>query len=1556
MKFTKRNKSKEGQITGGNTTSSVANNNGSSSSVSTSLQMHTIWGQQFDGTQDVRGDLIDVDNITAIGNIKTEKSFIIKELDSEGNELDESNDLNISVDGSTGKFTGKDNYEFDGKIKGENAEILNDVSVGGSGKFGSDLTVLGSETVSGNFQVKGDTTLVDVKSNKITNKGDIITDNLTATGNSSLNNVTSNNITNTDTIKTKNLEVTGSAHFFELIIDKIKSAGGAAIFTPADGFDVDIVKEEKTGDYKLYWRCRDGNGNQRDNMWKVNDQALCMSFNQAKVGTSHDVSNKYYWVVVNAVSDNANPELIDGEYYNWIKLSHWYYDGHLNPEVGDSIVMLGYRGTDDPQRQSAIYISAYKSLDTGLTAPLLAQYKGINDFNLESHRASYWSLNDSKFVGNFEVGSGQTVEDYINDRINGAESGTPYIGANGNWYIWDKDSKSYKDSGVRAKGQDGTNGKDGQDGTNGKDGVDGKDGQSVVGPGNKVAYKLSSEGRPSKPNFTNPDEPTDGWTWKMPDEPINVQNVHQVYNTGQLTYEWINGNTWDDYSEFNLDVNYDNLTFTHWIKSPGVSNNGMTYMKVNFTTNVPNQEVLFVIKSYTTADYDFIWVGNVDDSTEPTYNRDKLKKSDRAVSGPNGTDKQIYDTIKTVGKHFVYVAYCRGGGGTDPNNFVLFRMPSFEWDGTPVNNINHLFESPTLVANQFSYTLFKFTTTKDNQEVQFYIAKNIKNSYVWLSNVDDTTTPVFDENTIKKSGRGLTPDDIVREETITDIIPKKGEHQIYVACYTNQDSERCSFVFVDMVKNKSLYTSSAIIENNVVTEWSEPYQYISYEQSYDVIAKQEDNYVSDTDELTCQDEYIIYRTWKGIKSEVSENDFIFFNLIKPYNIWRQHSNGVWFVQRERYKDMGMPDTFRIAIVYNHLAFPKVIMNKVIPIMYKASASFSINQHLNQISSRVQDNWTNISDLQGTVTSHTNAISTITQRANSIEVTVNQHTSTISDLDSHLQDTKDELANFKIAADAIHSEVKETIESVNDNVKTNSTKISEINQRADSIESSVSSMQTQIDNLGNITEVSKDISEIKQRADSIEATVKKHTESISDLDSRVKTNTDNISDVKQTASEISSTVSSHTKTISDLDGRVTTNTENISKIKQTADGISSTVESLGDTYVSKSELSQKSDEILAQVNNTYIKIGDTNITIGGDTTIEGSLTLTKSDQGFRLVGDTGITEIMPKSIGTFSEFQANNTNKAFRKVTTKTTGAKTVADNTDILVFSGSNIIKLGDRKKGDYVSIRIGELSGRVYNAYDSSKQTWTNSYVISSTWKAQVTNQYNSVTLKDFGRINSMENYSYTFEDDTPDAKLFFSFSGNTTESSWKAGYSNPSGQLKPIPMPGCEFTVTATLTLPTKAHMLIGYDGWGVNFGNNKTVYCGTDGFIASFGDHVFKVTDKGIIGNNKRTAAILSKANYNSDDISYTVTTDVDTVIALAKTVRIQFPSNPYDGYELKIYDKTQNNYGTCYITTSPYKLVMCRDWEGEIKKNYELDRFGVRTYTFFSGQWYEGYEGY
>lgn len=397
-----------------------------SKNVTTSLDTHNIWGQPFNGTEDVSGNLYNVGSITASGNIQTEGDIIIRQLDEE-NQVVNDGDLTISVKDKAATFSGKDKYTFDGAIEGTDIKANGNLDVTGASTMNG-VTVNGDAAFNKNIEVKGQ---------------------------SKLNDVSSNNITNSDTIKTKNLEVTGSAHFFELIIDKIKAAGGAVLFTPANGFKVDIV-ESVTNGYKLYWQADDGSGNQADNMWKVNDQALCMSFNQAKEGTNHNISNKYYWSLVTAVSDTNQPVSIEEKKYHYIVISAVTKDGTVNPEIGDTIAMLGYRGTDDKKRQSAIYISAYTSLDKGLTAPLLAQYQGINDFNLESHRKSYFDAVGAKFVGNFEVSNGQTIEDYVNEKLNDVEAaGAPYIGSDGYWYVWDNTLKKYVKTNTKAEGKDG---------------------------------------------------------------------------------------------------------------------------------------------------------------------------------------------------------------------------------------------------------------------------------------------------------------------------------------------------------------------------------------------------------------------------------------------------------------------------------------------------------------------------------------------------------------------------------------------------------------------------------------------------------------------------------------------------------------------------------------------------------------------------------------------------------------------------------------------------------------------------------------------------------------------------------------------------------------------------------------------------------------------------------------------------------------------------------------------------------------------------------------------
>ena len=734
----------------------------------------------------------------------------------------------------------------------------------------------------------------DVKSNTFTgNSAKITTVNATTANISTIN---SNNIINKETIKTKNLTVTGTAHFFELIIDKIKAAGGAALFTPADGFDVDVV-ESVSGGYKLYWKC-EADGKVRQNMWKVNDQAICMSFNQAKLGTSYNVSNKYYWSLVTAVSEYSKPvTLSDGHKYNWITISTSTCDGTVNPEVGDSIAMLGYRGTDDSARQSAIYITAYASFDKGIDAPFIAQYKGIRDFDIEKYRTSWWSLKTNKFVGDFVIEStGENLIDYIN-----------------------------------------------------------------------------------------------------------------------------------------------------------------------------------------------------------------------------------------------------------------------------------------------------------------------------------------------------------------------------------------------------------------------------------------------------------------------------------------------------------------------------------------SKSSSLSVDLEGIKTKVQQNTTNIT-------------------------------------------------------------------AVNSN-----------------------------------------------------------------LDGLKKTVRDNYSTLDQKADSISSTVSSHTQIIEGLDGRVTTNTQNISNIKQTADSINSTVQSINGDYVSKSLLQQTSNNILASVNDTYIKIGDDNITLGGNTTVKGNLTLTQADQGFKLVGPDGVTEIMAKSVGTYNEFKSANASTQNVVKSVNCNGAQSTTDG--ILRFEGGIIIYLGDRKKGDFIKVRFNTFESKVTNGWTGS--SFTNSFNISNSFSAKVMNQYNSAVLHNWNTVYAGSEYSYTFDSNTPNARIYVTFKGNTLYSTWVGNYDVMHGG-KPMPMPNAYVQLTGTVTLPTAAHMLIGYDGWGVNFGNNKTVYCGKDGFIACYGNNEFKITSEGISHNNMVTTHTIIGSSSSSSPTIYEVQDPVDLVLCKSGYCKIRMPKTPYNGQTIKVLDKSPDetwiDFNGKYVCNADTQYG-----SRSLNSNWACKGTYPRLFTYLDNTWYEEYMG-
>lgn len=588
--------------------------------------------------------------------------------------------------------------------------------------------------------------------------------------------------------------------------------------------------------------------------------------------------------------------------------------------------------------------------------------------------------------------------------------------------------------------------------------------------------------------------------------------------------------------------------------------------------------------------------------------------------------------------------------------------------------------------------------------------------------------------------------------------------------------------------------------------------------------------------------------------------------------------------------------------------------------------------ISNVSKTVSDNKTAtdkaIASTNSTVTTLTQTVknnySTLDQKADSISSRVSANTKSITTVSKKVDDNK-------AATDKAIANTNNTITALTQTVKNN---YSTLDQKADGISTKVAS------NTETITAQGTSISNLESGLTSTNSTITALT----------KTVKDNYSTLDQKADGISTTVASNTKSINELNGKVTNQATAISKIDQKADSISSTVQTINNNYASKSELTQTSNSILAQVNNTYIKIGDDNITLGGNTTVKGSLTLTQTNQGFKLVGSEGITEIMPKSIGTYADFKSSNTNTQQVVKTINCNGAKSTVD--DILRFEGSLVIYLGDRKKGDFIKCKFNSLTANVTNGWNGS--SFSENFPISSSFSAKMGNSFGSLGTGGWNTISTKEEFSYTFGSDITNAKIYVKFSGNTLYSTWIKNYNVMQGG-KPMPMPNAAVEVNCTLTLPTTAHMLIGYDGWGANFGNNKTVYCGKDGLIASYGGEEFRITSNGIWNNNKRNVKVVDGTGYPQEaPRKYTVELPIDTVLCKGDNCKVIFPKDPPQGYMITIYDKCTDK---CYINSNGKNVQGTVDYgtDYHVITNDELTGRIPWRWTFIDNVWYAEYIG-
>lgn len=184
------------------------------------------------------------------------------------------------------------------------------------------------------------------------------------------------------------------AYFVELVIKQLRHVGGEIILTPAS---MTCIKVEELADvYRCYFQADDGTKSVMQE-FEPGDQARCQTFN-IKPGTSHNVTNKYYWRLVTAVGDD------------YIDLSKTDCDtGSGIPASKDNIVQLGNRTA--ATRQNAIILST-----VGDDAPSIKQYKGINGYTLAGKEVTILSATLNKFIGRFvsEV-TGRSYDDLMSE-------------------------------------------------------------------------------------------------------------------------------------------------------------------------------------------------------------------------------------------------------------------------------------------------------------------------------------------------------------------------------------------------------------------------------------------------------------------------------------------------------------------------------------------------------------------------------------------------------------------------------------------------------------------------------------------------------------------------------------------------------------------------------------------------------------------------------------------------------------------------------------------------------------------------------------------------------------------------------------------------------------------------------------------------------------------------------------------------------------------------------------------------------------------------------------
>lgn len=1481
--------------------------------------------------------------------------------------------------------------------------------------------------------------------NGITDVNKLIANDLQATS-GSITSLSGSNINYGDAVF-ENLTVTKTAHFFELIIDQIKSSQGQIIITPANA-TIDKVVTLSNGNFKCYFRATDGEDEIYQN-FKADDQIVCQTFNAA-TGTTYDASNKFYWRLCTQVSTATEQTDIDGQNVDchWIILSNTDKDSQSNsvPESGDNIVMLGNR--TDATRQAAITIGAYNNpyLDATIKAPFIIQYNGINDYNLASHRLNVISNGNNQFKGKFSTNTGDDIEQLIDDVGEGvftymhvaySNSATDwsksynkeysYVGFCSNHTESDSDLTYNDYTWSLLKGRDGNsfailetdyrytqaqideysaNGYTGSwvvpstaginDGqyvnlkmfnttkqcdtfivaevirveatTNvrcksigvyesGSNGRDGRDGTSISISATEVKYSsVFTAAQPNDSTFTLnavPTVPQGGYLWTRTKITYSDGVIVTSYTS---SYQGINGTNGADgtsvtitdystkYAVTQVQVQPADSAFIYesipslsqgdflWVmntttysdgvitKSYSVSRIGTdgaqglkgdnSYLHIAYA-NSADGSLNFSLTYFANALYIGTYTDNLEeDSTNySTYVWARLKGTDGrdgkdgengkdGKDGENGTDGASMVLIETnyeiTEKTLIaWAVYGEVGGWTIVNtpNLKVGQFVTLIVTNTTKNCKAYIIGQITSIVSNTRINmkcLGYYENGADGQKGQdgLSFAILITNYSYTQAQINEYSTNGYTGSWVVESTSGR----------------KAGE---FVSLRMWNSTKKCySFIVAEILavqaatnvscKSIGLYESGANGANGTNGIDAEYYKLMPIREkapidkngvlginlAYNIVKVKGLTYTNIS--ATTSTYYVRAKVTKESQLEPSTFN-LSVNTETPsytnsnYQNWKTSVTKVQYITVELVDANGNVKDKRI--VYPELT---------------ASASFEITD---QITSTVQGNY---QDLNGKITTNTNSISTLNQKYDQISSTVESHTTKINNLDNEIEEQSTDISNLTQRADSISSQVSKYsgVQLINlfGWTKADFSQASYDNSdQSYSIVKAVYNGHDYYDVYSNVVQLQQGETYTFSFYTEFNPNVSVAYSSSNKLPVEfntyiTKTRKDYADDTYLDNPRVAYTFTATNDGYYVIDVGYQDHEEYKSFYRPQLElGDKPTQFDINNQMLS-SQIVQTANNILLQVSNCGINIDQRQITLNGQTVVNGNLTLNDANQGFLLEGNGGRTLISSQSIGTYNDFIQKTAIAQSVSLSNSEPLVKTVESSTTYYTASFRFEKEFGFAKSGSTITV-----TNESYNFNNNGNLT---QYTVTS-------KQY-MVRENDVYKGLLTVGEPFTISSDST-IKIVTNLSVRFAKVNDEKQYVTS--------------TLNYSINIPINdAFTLIGFNGLGCNFANNKTVYIGSEGTYIKYGNAGFKITNNSVKKMNSDGVWVNldTKEIKILPDSNYTLQDDDEMLISnstMTANRTLFLPATTYKGRTIYLKDYSQSEI----IVNCPYKLI-------------------------------------